>query len=381
MKFLFVTCGSPATVFAFAPLVTAVRNAGHEVIMAANEDLMTPISRFGIPAGSVTRTPIHHFMFTDSDGGPAKMPQGPRETMLFVGRAFARMAESSLDALFDLVRDWRPDIVVGGPHVYAAGLVAAHLEVPYVRTLWNLVGTSEMDEGAIEILLPQLRKLGLDQLPQPDPVIDVCPPTLRGPDNSLTAQGIRFISVNEQRRLEPWMYTRDARRPRVLITAGTRGGPSRAMNAKLMRMLTDALSTLDVEVLAAGLEDVVGDLRAHYGDARVGWFPMDIVAPTCDVIVHHGGGVTALTAVSAGTPQLVAPWEDYQVASCEPITDFGAGIMLATGQSSAEDIASGCQEILADPKYKRQSQTLAEEIAAQPSPAAVAEVLEQRAVS
>jgi UDP:flavonoid glycosyltransferase YjiC (YdhE family) len=85
--------------------------------------------------------------------------------------------------------------------------------------------------------------------------------------------------------------------------------------------------------------------------------------------------------VSAGTPQLVAPWEDYQVASCEPITDFGAGIMLATGQSSAEDIASGCQEILADPKYKRQSQTLAEEIAAQPSPAAVAEVLEQRAVS
>src|SRR5579859_7376356 len=120
------------------------------------------------------------------------------------------------------------------------------------------------------------------------------------------------------------MYRRDPRTPRVLITAGTRGGPSRGMNADLLRMLNGALSGLDVEVLIAGLEEVVGDLRAELGDSRIGWLPMDIVAPTCDVIVHHGGGVTALTAANAGTPQLVLPWDDYQIASCQPVTDFGA---------------------------------------------------------
>ena len=379
MKFLFVTAGSPATVFASTPLASAVRNAGHEVIMAANEDLMTPISHSGIPAASIISTPVDYFMWTDSSGGPAKMPQGPRETMLFAGRAFARMADASLDTLLDLARDWRPDMVVGGHHAYAAGLGAAHLGVPYARNIWDLVGTEELDEGATEILAPQLRKLGLDQLPRPEVLIDVCPPALRSREIAPTVQPIRFLPANEQRPLEPWMYARDEGRPRVLITVGTRGGPSRAMNAQLLRTLYDALSALNLEILVGGLEDVVAELRAELGDARVGWLPMDVVAPTCDVIVHHGGGVTALTAVSAGTPQLAVPQEDYQIACCRPITDFGAGILLAPGQGTAERIAQACQEILADPEYKQRAQILAKEIATQPTPAAVAHVLEQRA--
>ncbi len=318
-------------------------------------------------------------MWTDGSGGPAKAPQGPRETMLFAGRALARMAESSLDALLGLARDWRPDMVVGVSHAYAAGLVATHLDVPYVRNFLDLVGTEEADEGATEILSPQLRKLGLDQLPQPEVLIDVCPPVLRGKENASPVQLIRFLAANEQRPLEPWMYARGEGKPRVLITAGTRGGPSRAMNARLVRMLHDALSALDIEILVGGLEDVVGGLRAELGDPRIGWLPMDIVAPTCDLIVHHGGGVTALTAVSAGTPQLAVPQEEYQVACCRPITDFGAGIQLAPGQGTAGHIARACREILADPKYKRRSQALAREIAAQPTPADVAQVLEQRA--
>jgi len=378
MKFLFVTAGSPATVFACTPLAAAVRSAGHEVIMAGSEDLMTPISHLGIPAVSITPTPLHHFMWTDSSGAPATMPQGPRETMLFAGRAFGRMAESSLNPLLDLVRDWRPDMVIGADHAYAAALVAAHLDVPYARSLLDLAAIAEADEGATEILAPQLRKLGLDQLPQPELVIDICPPALRIKEGAVTLQPMRFIAANEQRPLEPWMYAPDARKPRVLITAGTRGGPSRGMNANLLRMLNGALSALDVEILIGGLEEVVGDLRAELGDARVGWLPMDIVGPTCDVIVHHGGGVTALTAVNVGTPQLVMPWDEYQSASCRPITDFGAGILLAPGQGAPEDIARACQQILGDPGYKERSEALAKENAAQPSPAAVAQVLERR---
>jgi UDP:flavonoid glycosyltransferase YjiC (YdhE family) len=377
MKFLFVTAGSPATVFACSPLAAAVRNAGHEVMMAASEDLMTPISHLGIPAVSITPTPLHHFMWTDSSGGPAKIPQGKRETMLFAGRAFGRMAEASLGTLLELVREWRPDMVIGTDHGYAAGLVAAHLEVPHARSLLDLAETAECDEGAAEILEPQLRKLGLDDLPQPAVIIDICPPTLRGKQNGPVVQPVRFIAVNEQLPLDPWMYRRDPRKPRVLITAGTRGGPSRSMNADLLRMLNGALSGLDVEVLIAGLEEVVGDLRAELGDSRIGWLPMDIVAPTCDVIVHHGGGVTALTAANAGTPQLVMPWDEYQIASCQPVTDFGAGILLAPGPDAAEGIARGCRELLTDPRYKQRAITLARENAAQPSPAAVAEALEQ----
>jgi UDP:flavonoid glycosyltransferase YjiC (YdhE family) len=71
--------------------------------------------------------------------------------------------------------------------------------------------------------------------------------------------------------------------------------------------------------------------------------------------------------------------EDYQIACCRPITDFGAGVLLPPGQGTPDRIAQACQEILADPSYERCAQALAKEIAAQPTPAEVAHVLEQRA--
>jgi len=355
-----------------------LRNAGHEVFLAADDSLIPVITGNGIPAVSITPTPVHYFMWTDSSGAPAKMPQSPRETMLFSGRAFARMAEASLAALLDLASVWRPDMIIGGATSYAASLVAAHLDVPYVRHAWDLVPTTEMDEGAVEVLEPQLRKLGLDQLPQPSTWIDIHPSVLRG-ENAPPAQLMRFVPGNEQRRLERWMYTRDSDRQRVLITAGTRGGQSRSQNAEHLRNLNDALSKLDIEVLIAAPDDIADSLRADVGQTPVCWIPLDVVAPTCDVIVHHGGGVTAATAMNAGIPQLVAPRDDYQVTLAQPIADFGACVLLARGQGSAGQIVQACQQILADPGYRLRSQALAEQIAALPSPSVVAGVLEQHA--
>jgi UDP:flavonoid glycosyltransferase YjiC (YdhE family) len=377
MRFLFITGGSPATVFALTPLATAARNAGHQVFMAANEDLMAVIADNGVPAVSITPHPIQHFMFRDG-AGTAAIPQGRRETMIHVGRAFGSMAEAELDTLFALVRDWRPDVVVGGATTYAAGLVATHLDVPYARHTWDFVGTAEMDEGATEVLAPHLRKLGLDQLPPPAPLIDICPPGLR-PVDAPAAQPIRFIPGNTQRRLEPWMYARGSSDHRALITTGTREGPFRAQNAALLRSLADALSTLGIEVLVAAPDDIAEDLRGHLGEARVGWIPLDVAAPTCDVILHHGGGLTAMTAMSAGTPQIIVPKDPYQMASSQPIADVGAGIVLAPGQDPAEHTVQACRDVLADPVYRQRSRLIAEEIAALPSPAEVAQLLEQRA--
>jgi UDP:flavonoid glycosyltransferase YjiC (YdhE family) len=379
MRFLFVTGGSPATVFALVPLATAARDAGHQVFMAGNEDLMPAITNCGIPAVSITPAPLHHYMFTESDGSPARMPEGPRETMLFAGRAFARMADASFDALLGLAVDWRPDIVIGGGAIYAAGLVANQVEVPYARHTWDLAPTTELDEAANEVLAPRLRKLALEQLPPPRPLIEICPPALRSPEQAADVQPMRFVAANSQRRLEPWMYTRTERKHRILITAGTRGGQSREHNTELLRRLGGTLSKLDIEMLVAGPDDMVEDLRAVLGEARVGWFPMDVVAHTCDLIVHHGGGTTAMAAMAAGTPQLVIPQEDYQVACCRPITEFGAGLLLEPGQDTADNIAQACQTILADATYRQRTQILAEEVAAQPSPAAVVQALAQRA--
>jgi UDP:flavonoid glycosyltransferase YjiC (YdhE family) len=374
MKFLFVTGGSWATVFALTPLATAVRNAGHEIFMAANEELVPAITGNGIPAVGITQASIRDFIFTDRDGRPVTVPQETRDVMLHVGRSFARLAEAGLDTLLTLVRDWRPDVVVGGSAAYGASLVAAHLGVPYVRHTWDTVETATMDEGAIDVLSPQLRKLGRDRLPEPDILVDICPPALRG-EGRPAAQPMRWIPGNQQRRLEPWMYTPDSRRRRALVTGGTRSFMPDKIDS--LRRLTKSLAGLDLEVLIAAPEAVAKDLRPELGDVRIGWLPLDVVTPTCDVVLHHGGGVTAMTAMNSATPQLLAPTDAYLKVVSQPIADFGAGIVLDSGQDSAELTVRACQDLLSDPGYRLRARSLADQIASLPLPAQVVGCLEQ----
>jgi glycosyltransferase len=383
MKFLFITGGSSATVFAVAPLATALRNAGHDILLAANEPMMDTAESIGIPSVSITPEPILHFMITDRFGRPMDVPADAHGVMLHTGGGFARLAAAGLDALLELAKDWPPDVVVGGAMSYAAGLVAKRLGVPFVRHAWDVVPSAETDEGAELELRPEFERFGLTGLPEPDLFVDTCPPSLRAAETTERTQPMRWIPGNRQRRLEPWMYTRPAGRRRVLITSGTRALMLQSVGA--MRQLVDRLTSAGAEVLIAAPDQAAEQFGAALGDGvRIGWLPLDMVAPTCDLMVHHGGGVTAMTGINAGVPQLVVPEGAYMAVVARTISDFGAGITLerpaGSDQDAAEAIASSCAEILANPRYTRQAQVLAGEIACLPTPSDVVPVLEKLVV-
>jgi hypothetical protein len=82
------------------------------------------------------------------------------------------MAYARVDAL-DLAEDWPPDLVVGGL-IYLPGLMAARLEVPYVRQVWDIGPSKRAEQG----LHPSWSALGLGGFPDPDLLIDTCPPSL-----------------------------------------------------------------------------------------------------------------------------------------------------------------------------------------------------------
>lgn len=385
MKFLFIAGGSSATVFTIAPLATALRNAGHEVLVAANEPLPDIAAGIGLPSVSIVPEPVFHFMRFDRSGNPVEPPKDPRENMLHTGRAFGRMAAAGLDPLRDLARNWRPDLVVGGSMTYAAGLLAAHLEVPYVCQAWDIVPTTGADPGAEEELRPELSRLGLAELPAPDLFIDVCPPSLRPclpPSHSHETQLMHWIPGNGQRRVERWMYTRPDDRRRVLITTGTRA--LAFQSAEALRNLVDQLARTGAEVLIAAPDQVTEKFGGELGDVRIGWLPLDVVAPTCDLVVHHGGGVTAMTAMNAGVPQVIAPEASYMEIVAQALSDFGAGIRLATqgqgpGPDQTEVIVSACRKILSSPRYAQRARALSEEMATLPAPSEVAHTVEKLA--
>lgn len=393
MKILFITTGSQATFYAMAPLATAARNAGHQVILAAHEPWMETVEAIGVPTISFTSRPIRQFMKTIRSGdGGLKFPEElGDEEMLALGRGFARMGTAGLEALLDLAKDWPPDLVVGSSMSYSAGLLATRLNVPYVRQAEYLaIPVTGIDPGAEDELRPELERLGLAGLPEPALFIDTTPPSIR-PAHDPDAQPMRWIPSNPQRRLEPWMYTRPKGRRRVLITSGFRSLMFRTPGWS-MPLLVDQLSQAGAEVLIAASPGAAERFGAELGDARVGWIPVDVVAATCDLAVHHGGGTTTTTFMTNGVPQLVIPenppefpYNYHRNAIAQALSGYGAGLTLnpqqeKPDQNPGEVIAAACRELLDNPHYTQRAESLAAEIASLPAPPDVVHMLEKLSV-
>ncbi|TNY36164.1 glycosyltransferase [Thermomonospora catenispora] len=352
MRILFTVGGSQATVFGVAPLASAARNAGHEILLAADEPLLEAAEAVGLPAVRITTERLRY--------GQDAMTAAER-----------------LDALLRLAEAWPPDLVVGGlSHV--PRVLAARLKVPYVRQVWHIAPMARRDRKAEAELQPELDRLGLTGLPEPALFIDLCPPSLR-PPGSPEARSMRWVPRVRQRRLEPWMYTRPEGRRRVLITSGTRNLMLDSPGG-FLRELVDGLTGTGAEVLIAALPEAAERFGSELGDARIGWIPLDVVAGTCDLAVHHGGATTAATLINAGVPQVIVPDNGYGRAVAESLAGFGAAVLVErhrptadrdSAEESAQEIAAACRKVLADPGYAERTQILAKEVASLPTPAEV----------
>jgi UDP:flavonoid glycosyltransferase YjiC (YdhE family) len=388
MKILFITTGSQATFYAAAPLATAARNAGHQVILAAHEPWVETAEAIGLPTFRFTAQPIRHFMGLVNPGKGLGFPEEMGDEAMFdQGRGFARMGLAGLESLLELSKDWHPDVVVGSSQSYSAMLLAAHLKVPYVRHIEYLgIPYTGIDPGAADELRPELEGLGLNGLLQPDLLLDATPPSLR-PSYEPAGQPLRWIPSNPQRVLERWMYTRPEGRRRVLITSGFRSVMFRNPGWS-MPLLVSELSKMNVEVLIPASPGSAERFGSELGDARIGWIPLEMAAATCDLAIHHGGATTTTTLLANGVPQLVIPenppefWPNFhRAAIAKAIGDSGAGAMLwprrqEPDKDPGEVIAAVARELLEGPGYTERAQFIAKEIASLPTPTEIVSKLE-----
>jgi UDP:flavonoid glycosyltransferase YjiC (YdhE family) len=388
MRILFVTTGSQATYYATAPLATAARNAGHQVVLAAHEPWVETAEAIGLPTFCYTVDPIRHFMRITNPGRGLRFPlELGDEEMIGQGRGFARMGLAGVESLRALAADWAPDLVVGSSQSYAAMLLAAHLRIPYVRHVEYLgIPLTGIDPGAEAELRPELERLGLDGPLAPALLIDSTPPSLR-PVHDPAAQAMRWIPSNPQRRLERWMYTRPEGRRRVVITSGFRSLMFRDPGWS-MPLLVRELDALGAEVLIAASPGAAERFGSELGDARVGWIPVDMVAATCDLAVHHGGATTTTTFLANGVPQLIIPENPpefppnyHRQAIAKAVSEFGAGKTLwpqaqEPDKAPGEVITAACRELLEEPGYTERTRFLAKEISTLPTPAEIVPMLE-----
>ncbi len=377
MKTLIVYEGGAGAILPLVPLAHGLRSAGHEVMASAHAEFTSILLEAGVPAVAAPHKSPRDYRVI-RDGKLVPLGDDLDERAVVLGAIGAQIAADTYHALLDLAERWRPDLIIGGPLAYAAPLLSAKLDIPFVAVEfgmaepvnWHLATLSELD------------RLGCAELATPVLCLSMCPESIRpsvatDPQERmryLPAEPLRYLPFAPAQPVEPWMYSRGSR-PRVWVSGGSRVSDDYALD--YLTGLISAAAELDVELLVATPDHLAARLGTTSEHARVGWLPFDVLAPTCDLAVHHGGGSTMLGCLANGIPQVIIPFMPEAEVYVDPVRAYGAAKVVPAEENTPTRVLAACQEVLAEPSYREASTRLQAEMAAAPSPWATVARLER----
>ncbi|WP_432840330.1 nucleotide disphospho-sugar-binding domain-containing protein [Dactylosporangium sp. CA-092794] len=396
MRLLFVTWTGGSHLFPMVPLAWAALAAGHEVRVAAPPGCAPAITGAGLTAVGVGQDRPSGQMSGRADlaawrgeqrwprrwaGSPEALDDGARAVFAALADKQFAMAETMLDELMDFARAWRPDVVVHDSVAYAGAVAAAALGVPAFSHMFGspMIMRNELQDFAGEPV-PGYAKLfaRLDVAPPAGPHgwIDPCPPALQWPA-PVERISARFVPYNGPGEHPSWLWRRPSA-PRACLTWGMTAARHRpqAMPEVFANVLT-VLADLDLEIVLAVTAAHRDRLPALPPRTRVvESLPFHLLLPTCDVLVHHGGTGTGLTAVAAGVPQLMVPLAPVLAAFSERVDACGAGIMCDPAEEGDAGGLRRAVERLLTADGARRAAAVRDEVAALPLPAEVLGMIE-----
>lgn len=357
MRILFSTRGSAGHVLPMAPFGHAALRAGHDLLVAAQAQNAGNVSRTGLPYTPFDdpdpqdwKPLLQEFAATSLDVANARM----------IGEYFARVdATAALPGLDEIVREWRPDVIVRESMEFASAVVAERHDLPVVRIG---LGLAEVEDLAIGLAAPAVDDLRADAglPPDPDgdrlratPLLTMVPASLEAPGVPVNArrfrQAVAALRAGTSAPLPRWWPNRHD--PLVYASLGSVAGMGHmAYFPALYRRLVEALGALPVRVLLtlgdgpdpAALGPVPGNVHVER------WIPQDAILPHADVAVLHGGYGTTLGALAHGVPQVLLPlFSIDQWANAEAVQRVGAGIALDADRDTRQVLALPAEETLA----------------------------------
>lgn len=377
MRVLMMSTAVPTHFAPLVPLAWGLRAAGAEVLVTAQPDVIPMVRTAGLvgaPVGEAFNGDTHLLGFLKDGKRPLEgFTRFPAEEMGFYGRVWMDQARANVHGYLELARDWRPQLIIADQVEYASLLIGGVLGIPVLHHRWGVDPISDLAMRDARVELADLAdELGLDGLPGPVETFDPCPPLLQMPSAS-KGTPIRHVPFSGFGEPPAWRErTTEARR--VVVTLGTR--TLKLNGVPHTRHVIQACATVpDVEIIATidrDYWDAMGPMPSQV--QLVPPTPLHLFMDSCDAMVHHSGSGTMLGASTVGLPQLVLPqWSD-QFALGERLEAVGAGISLGDveSQDNAALVRDSLELLLDKPDYRTAAAELGREIAAMPSPAAVA---------
>ncbi len=299
---------------------------------------------------------------------------------------FAEAARRSAERAIGFARAFAPHLVVHDPVGLEGTLAARLLGVPAVLFLWGPVGTRE--PAGLRVFSEDLggvfARYGAGE-PDPDTVpyvVDPCPASLAPPTGACRLP-VRYVPYNGPGAQPPWVLRRPDR-PRVCVSWST--ALSAACGPHSLRLpqmcirdrpqIVRGLAGLDVEVVLTATRADLSALGELPPDVRVlERFPLHLLLPTVDAVVHHGGAGSTMTAIAAGVPQLALTFAAEQTANGQRVAAAGAGRQLFGHEATPEAIGTAVGELIGKPVYRERATVLRDELRRRPTPAQLAVVL------
>jgi len=144
----------------------------------------------------------------------------------------------------------------------------------------------------------------------------------------------------------------------------------------LLQRIVDALGRLPVRALVstAGQVDTEA-VRPPPNVAIADFVPHALVLGETDVMVTHAGLGSVAAALSFGVPLVCTPISRDQPLNAARVAELGAGLALDS-DAGENEIASGVEQVLSEPDYRRAAESIAESSGDEGGAAAAAAELE-----
>jgi UDP:flavonoid glycosyltransferase YjiC (YdhE family) len=355
------------------PLMSALQNAGHDVLAVTAAESCDLIERFGFAVrkggmSSDARRATFEPRMAEAMALPPRQRRGLYFASMFADAA-APVMRIDLQPVFE---EFRPDIVIHERGELASGPMAVARGIPHVTVAFSGMLPKSSERLVIDTLAPLWAAEGVP-VPTMDDIngdlyLHPFPPSFGQAPSSGDVRPMRAEAF--QRAVDaspPWLASLGDSRPLVYLSSGTE--PIAAMAP--WAAAVEALGAADVDVLATIGKHLdpsaLGDLPPNIRVER--FVPQEFVLDRAAIVMSHAGAGTVLGAAARGLPQAHFPLRADQWENADAAAGAGVAITLELDQRSAGDIGNALARLQHDGQFKNAASRVAAEIAAMPSAA------------
>ena len=306
-------CTSPpmeGVVIPLLPIARALRERGHEVLVAVGPDVAPRVQEAGFDATIVGPSAIDAVM--RAFGDPAVAGSDAADATFAAAMFGGVFAPELLGELRPIADEFAPEAVVHPPVELASPILARERGIPSVTYGFGQVPPADLVRASAERVAPLWEAAGLAADPHAgiylDCYLDPCPPSLRlgDPAPARVVQAIRPEIAGHSSDALPAELMALGTRPVVYVSLGTVPVFNQVAT---FEVLLDTMAAEDLDIVVTiGPNNDPASLAALAPNVHVfRWLALRPLLDHCDAVVCHGGSGTTLAALHAGLPLVLVP--------------------------------------------------------------------------